>query len=82
MGDNSPRVGRPARRSKPDLWYYDKLPPTARQALANAMFDWSAGQMYGLWNKGARGFKTGADIAEQVKRADASVIEKTRGVNR
>ena len=75
---NAPHVGRRARTKKPDLWYYDQLPPTARQALANAVFNWSAGAAYNRWRKGARGYKTGADIAERIAAADASVIGKRK----
>jgi len=76
MGSNTPRTGRAARVSKPDLWYYDQLPPTARAALANAAFDWSAGAMFNHWRKGVKGYKTGKDIAERIAAADASVIKK------
>jgi hypothetical protein len=61
-----------------DLWYCDRLPPTARQALANAAFSWGAGYFYNRWNKGKRGFKNGQDIARQVASADASVIKKRK----
>ena len=79
---NTPRVGKSARTSKPDFWYYDRLPPTARQALANAAFDWSSGSVYNRWNRGVRGYKTGADIAKQIAIWDSGVIAKTRGSNR
>jgi hypothetical protein len=76
VSGNSPRVGRAARTAKPDLWYYDQLPPTARQALANAAFNWSSGSMLNRWKRGVRGYKTGAEIAERVRAADAAVIAK------
>ena len=70
---NSPKVGRSYRVSKPDLWYYDRLPPSAREALANANFNWSAGAMFNRWQRGIRGYKTGKDIAARVRDADRSV---------
>jgi len=79
---NTPRVGRASQATKPDLWYFDKLPPTARQALANAKFDWSSAGFYSKWNRGQRGYKTGKDIAERVAAADAGVIKKFNGSNR
>ena len=83
MSSNTPRgIGTSANVRKPDLWYFDRLPPTARQALANAAFDWSSGSIYNRWNKGVRGYKTGADIAKSIKSWDAGAISKTRGSNR
>ena len=79
---NTPRVGRAARTAKPDFWYFDKLPPTARQALANAAFNWSSAGFYSKWNRGQRGYKTGKDIADRVAAADAGVINKFKGLNR
>ena len=79
---NTPRVARASHAAKPDLWYFDKLPPTARQALANAKFDWSSASFYNRWNRGQRGFKTGKDIAARVAAADAGVINKFKGSNR
>ena len=73
---NAPRVGRVVRFKRDDLWYYDRLPPTARQALANAAFDWAAGAFYNRWKKGQRGYKTGPDIAARIAHADASVISR------
>jgi hypothetical protein len=62
----------------PDLWYYDRLPPTARAALAGAAFDWSSGWLYGQWRRGKPGFQTGPDIAAKVAAADARQIAKDR----
>ena len=61
-----------------DLWYFDQLPPTARQALANAAFDWAAGAVLSRWKRGVRGYKTGADIADSVSGWDAKQIAKDR----
>ena len=73
MSDNSPKVGRRSQTTKPDMWYFDQLPPTARQALADAAFNWSAGAMLNRWKRGVKGYKTGADIAQRVRDADKSV---------
>lgn len=73
MSANSPKVGRRSSVTKPDMWYYDQLPPTAREALANAKFNWSSGSMLNRWKRGLKGYKTGKDIADRVRAADASV---------
>lgn len=67
---NAHRVGRSSRAAKPDLWYYDRLPPTARAALAGAEREWSSAWIYNAWSKAKPGYKTGQQCAEQVKRAD------------
>ena len=74
MSNNSPRVGRRAQVTKPDLWYFDQLPPTARKALSDAAFNWSAGAMFNRWKKGVKGYKTGPDIAHRVHEADKRII--------
>jgi Family of unknown function (DUF6525) len=76
MGSNASQGGSSAGLKHDDLWYYDRLPPTARHALANAAFDWSAGYFYNRWTKAKPGFKSGADVAKQVKQADRTVKRK------
>ena len=73
---NATQGGPSSSLSKDDFWYFDRLPPTARQALANAAFDWSSGFFYNRWNRGAKGFKTGRDIAERIVNADKATIKK------
>lgn len=73
MSANSPRVGNRSQTTKPDMWYFDQLPPTARAALANAAFNWSAGSMLNRWKRGVKGYRTGKEIAERVRAADKSV---------
>jgi hypothetical protein len=73
MGANASQGGRRSALTKPDLWYFDQLPPTARQALANANFAWSAGYYLNKWKRGESGFKSGRDISDRVKDADRSV---------
>lgn len=75
---NVSQGGSGAQLSHDDFWYYDRLPPTARRALADAAFSWSAGFYYNRWNRGRSGFKTGQAIAEHVAWADSSVIKKKR----
>jgi len=70
MGDNAHKVGRRARTTKPDLWYYDQLPPTARRALAEAERSWASSWVYTRWKKGEPGFKTGKDCAATITKAD------------
>ena len=81
MSNNTSQGGRSARVTKPDLWYFDQLPPTARTALADAAFNWSSGAMFNRWKRGVRGYKTGKDIAARVASADASIIKKVKGAN-
>jgi hypothetical protein len=78
MSGNATQNAAGVRLSRPDLEYFDKLPPTARHALAGAVFDWSAGAILNRWKRGAREFKTGADIAARVAEWDQRQIEKDR----
>lgn len=71
MGSNAHKgVGTRSGTTKPDLWYYDRLPPTARAALANAEHDWSAGWIYTAWNRAKPGYRTGQQCADRVRDAD------------
>ena len=56
----------------PSLHYYDKLPPTARAALQNAVVDWHASPLLTRWRRGTNGYKTGPDIAARVAEWDAT----------
>lgn len=72
MGNNANfSSGSTFRGALKDLDYFDKLPPTARQALANAVFDWSSGAVFNRWKAGRRGYKTGKDVASRVSEWDA-----------
>lgn len=73
MSGNTHRVGRASRATKPDLWYYDRLPPSARKALQDAEHSWSSAWLYNNWSKSRPGYKTGQQCAEQVKAADRRV---------
>jgi hypothetical protein len=78
MVDNATqRGGRIFRGRKPDLDYYDRLPAGARQALANAAFDWS-GAIFTRWKRKAPGFKDGAEITDTITKWDAAVIARGR----
>jgi len=70
MSGNTHRVGRTSHATKPDIWYFDQLPPTARKALANAERNWSSAWVYNSWRKGKIGFKTGEQCAKKVQQAD------------
>jgi hypothetical protein len=78
MAGNATQGGRAFRGCLSDLEYFDSLPPTARQALANAVFDWASGWVFGQWRRGQPGFKTGSDIAVRIAEADARQIAKDR----
>jgi Family of unknown function (DUF6525) len=68
MAGNASQGGSAFRGRHDDWWYLERLPPTARKALADAMFNWSAGWIYGLWNRGV--LKTGADVAARIRQID------------
>jgi len=77
MGQNAKQSsGSVFRGAKPDLWYFDQLPPSARAALANAAFSWSSGA--DRWKKGAKGYGTGQQVAERVREWDAAQIKIDR----
>ena len=57
-------VGFTWRSRKPDLWYFDRLPPTVRAALAGAAFDWSSGWIYSQWKRGKPGLDALAAAAD------------------
>jgi hypothetical protein len=78
MADNASQGGSSFHGRRPDFWYFDQLPPTARNALANAAFDWSSGAFYSRWHRGVSGFKTGADIAARIAEWDREQIAKDR----
>ena len=73
MSANSPKVGSRSSVTKPDMWYFDQLPPTAREALANASFNWSSGSMLNRWKRQLKGYRNGREIADRVRAADKSV---------
>jgi len=81
MTSNATRGGSTFRGRHPDLWYWERLPPTARKALAEAAFDWSSGWLYGLWNRGK--LKTGAksfySVASSGSRDQAAQVIITVG---
>jgi hypothetical protein len=63
---NASQVGRGFIGRHDDLWYFERLPHTARKALADAAFNWSAGALHSARRRGKRGFKTGPDIAARI----------------
>lgn len=63
-----------------DFDYFDKLPPTARRALANAAFDWSSGAIFNRFKKANVGFRTGAECAKRI--AEWDKIQMARDTKR
>jgi hypothetical protein len=55
---------------------YDKLPPTARAALANAAWCWAAQPLLTGWRNGYPGLRTGAEIAAKIACLDADETGK------
>lgn len=76
--DNATQSGSRVALKFPDLHYFDKLPPTARAALANAAFDWSAGAVLNKFKRAEKGFRSGKEIAESVKQWDRNTIKRDK----
>lgn len=55
---------------------YDKLPPTAKQALQEAAFDWAVQPIKTRWTKGMKGYRTGKEIAATIAKWDREKIAK------
>jgi hypothetical protein len=49
---------------------FDKLPKSAREALANAAFSWAPQPIVTRWKRGDRGYKTGPSIAKLIPKWD------------
>jgi hypothetical protein len=52
---------------------FDKLPPTLRQALANAVFDWATQPILTLWRRDGLNVK---EIAKRIAKWDREMIAK------
>lgn len=79
MADNATQSsGSSFRGAHDDFHYFDQLPPSARRALADAVFNWSSGATLNRWKRGRAGYKTGADITARVAEWDAQQIVKDR----
>lgn len=59
---------------------YDKLPPTARKALQDAVFCWAPQPIVTRWRNGSKGYKTGADIAKTVAQWDRNKLAKAKHI--
>ena len=55
---------------------YDKLPPVARLALQNAVFDYDAIGIARAWTSGKRGFRSGDQIARRIAMSDQHQIAR------
>ena len=53
---------------------FDKLPPSARRAMANAKLDWAGQPFLRVWRKG--GFKTGPDLAKHIEYTDEQIVRR------
>lgn len=78
MGNASQRSGSTFNGAHDDFYYFDKLPPSARKALADAAFDWSSGAVYNRFKKAAKGYRTGKEIAQTVPQWDKKQIAKDK----
>jgi hypothetical protein len=57
---------------------FDKLPSTARTAIANSAFNWVPQQYLTRWRRGEHGCRTGKEIAATVTRWDNERTIKDR----
>ncbi len=57
------------------LHYYDQLPKSAREALANARFNWATGNMLKRFEGGRIKAK---DLVKYIHKIDAELAEKER----
>ena len=55
---------------------FDKLPPSARKALADAVFSWAPQPVLTRWRKGLPGYRSGPDIAKTIARWDKKHLSK------
>lgn len=55
---------------------YDKLPPSARKALQDAVFSWAPQPLYTRWRDGRKGYKTGKDLAARIIEWDQKAVAK------
>lgn len=56
---------------------FDKLPPTARKALADATFDYAVQPILTKWRKGHPAMRTGEQIAQMIAQWDAKALAKS-----
>lgn len=70
MASNTNLAGA-GRASGHQMLAFDKLPPTAREALRYAAHDWAATTILARFRRGVRGYKSGAEIAMLVRHWDA-----------
>jgi Family of unknown function (DUF6525) len=49
---------------------FDKLPPSARKALADAVVCWAPQPLLTRWRRGLPGYRTGAEIADMIAKWD------------
>ena len=61
---------------------FDKLPPTARRALANSIECWAVQPILTHHRRGTKGFVTGGDIALRVAKWDADELRKRENQSR
>jgi len=79
MSNTHKGVGRASQATKPDLWYFDQLPASARTALANSDHNWSSAWLFNAWRKAKPGYKTGQACAKRVQDADRKARSNHKG---
>jgi hypothetical protein len=68
--------------SENNMKAYDKLPPSARKALQDAVFDWACPPIVTRWRNGRKGYKTGKDLAARIAEWDQKKLAKRGRQNR
>lgn len=68
-------------QSRPDDFYFDKLPPRLRLALAGAAFDYSSKWFYDKWNSGKSVDWCIAEIKQADRLRAVKMIKWRKGFN-
>jgi hypothetical protein len=57
---------------------YDKLPPSARKALQDAVYCWTTQPFLTRWRNGLPGYRTGKDVAKTIAAMDRRALAEQR----
>ena len=57
---------------------YDKLPPSARQALQDAVFCWATQPIPTRWRNGLPGYRNGKEVARTIAAIDKRALAKLK----
>ena len=57
---------------------YDKLPPSARKSLLDAVFCWATQPILTRWRNGMPGYGSGKDVAKTIRAMDGRALAEQR----